>query len=552
MRTTNAGAEDPQATPPDAPLRFGTGRRIAILSVGVLILGGGRLLGHVPATPTTIVISLGIATGAALSLPRLVRRWAGQWSLYVPGGFDIVLIAVILALHGPRGLSALFFLAVLPYAIDDDRPVAAWLAVGATLGYLLSAFAHRWAFPSAEDGPLVDTVLEAGLFLGVAGGLVRAARILSRRLQGTQRVLEQATQGDLRTRADVAGADRMGRLEATVNRLMDQLANAMTELRKDTREAGVLADVAARTADGIVGTGITITGSTTTLARDMAEQRAVAETEQHDSARAAETAVVLKDSAESLAGDAQQLVEMAERGRAQVAKASEVLVTIGEEVRTTAGRVHQLSSLSDKVGAFAQAIGRIARQTRLLALNAAIEAARAEEHGEGFASVAEEVRLLAAQAARSVHEVADVIAEVRAGIEATAVAMASGEERVRGVGEVAGEARRALEAIHAGAGDAAARVADVATVSREQARRMQTLAERLSYTSEISQRACDNADRTAQGMSEQVTAVEALAESSRELLGLVNRLQEVLGRWSPDAPQLSESRPLPSASLESA
>src|SRR5207237_10133777 len=88
-------------------------------------------------------------------------------------------------------------------------------------------------------------------------------------------------------------------------------------------------------------------------------------------------------------------VAAAERGRERVARASQTLRTVGEEVRATASTVAGLSGMSERIGVFAQTIARIARQTHLLALNAAIEAARAEEHGEGFAVVAGEVRSVA-------------------------------------------------------------------------------------------------------------------------------------------------------------
>src|SRR2546428_739382 len=117
-----------------------------------------------------------------------------------------------------------------------------------------------------------------------------------------------------------------------------------------------------------------------------------------ESARAADQAESLRVRAEMMQVDARRLVAAAERGRERVARASQTLRTVGEEVRATASTVVGLSGMSERIGVFAQTIARIARQTHLLALNAAIEAARAEEHGEGFAVGADEGRALAAEA----------------------------------------------------------------------------------------------------------------------------------------------------------
>jgi len=104
----------------------------------------------------------------------------------------------------------------------------------------------------------------------------------------------------------------------------------------------------------------------------------------------------------------------------------EIIHGLAREMKVATGTVQALASETRRIGESAQMIRGIADQTNLLALNAAIEAARAGEHGRGFAVVADEVRKLAQHTQQATREIDQRIAQLRGETDATVAALESG------------------------------------------------------------------------------------------------------------------------------
>jgi len=119
-----------------------------------------------------------------------------------------------------------------------------------------------------------------------------------------------------------------------------------------------------------------------------------------------------------------------------------------DNVTRSAEDTRYLQTLSGKIQSITHVINGVAEQTNLLALNAAIEAARAGEHGRGFAVVADEVRTLANQTTTATKEIGSMLEEIQQQARNSVQTMSTLEEGVNNVVSISNNARLTFDNIH--------------------------------------------------------------------------------------------------------
>ncbi|WP_284139101.1 MULTISPECIES: methyl-accepting chemotaxis protein [unclassified Virgibacillus] len=410
---------------------------------------------------------------------------------------------------------------------------AAYSKLNPDWGWVIVAGTYMMDFnkPASELLGMILIVMGVTLVIGVGLVWVLASK-LATPIRRVSKQMNYLAEGNLSQEEIVVNSkDETAELAASMNHMQKQLralvSNVMSASQKLNNQSGALTQSANEVKAGSEQVAITMQE----LANGSENQ---ANSASGLSAAMQGFAVQLEQantSGNHIERASRKISSMTQEGSQFMTTSMKQMEKIDHIVDEAVQKVSGLDQQTQEISKLVLVIKDIAEQTNLLALNAAIEAARAGEHGKGFAVVADEVRKLAEQVAESVTDITSIVTNIQQESGAVTVSLKDGYQEVALGSEQIQETGERFRSIDAAVTDVVKSIEAVSSSLAQIVEESEQMNRSIEDIAAISEESAAGIEETSASSQQTSSSMEEVAASSNALANLAEELNELVKQF---------------------
>ncbi|QDP38785.1 methyl-accepting chemotaxis protein [Radiobacillus deserti] len=373
---------------------------------------------------------------------------------------------------------------------------------------------------------MVASVILGAIFI------ILVSRVISKNLKEVVSVSNKIADGDLTVEPiTYDGKDEIGTLARSINTMSDSL-------RKVIHSVAEVSETVSSQSEELTQSATEVKSGTEQIAVTMQELASGSETQANSASDLSSTmgefvtqVVEANNNGEKVQDASNNVLVLTDEGSSLMENSIQQMTTIDQIVKDSVIKVKGLDTQSQEISKLVSVIQDVAEQTNLLALNAAIEAARAGEHGKGFAVVADEVRKLAEQVSESVTDITEIVRNIQS--ESTFVTEAlesgyreveKGTDQVKTTGNTFNQISTAVKGMVSNINTITNNLSTISAGSQEMNATIEEIAS-------ISEESAAGVEQTAASAQQASSSMEDVSLSSEQLAKLAEELNSLIRQF---------------------
>lgn len=377
---------------------------------------------------------------------------------------------------------------------------------------------------------MLCVILVASIVVSVFVGLI-IMKMIVRPTNELKELLSKAEAGDFTVHGSYQSKDELGVLTNSFNQMISGVRGIIQTVAETSQQVAAASEQLTASAEQTSAATHHVANAIEEIATGAEHSTSKLEHNSSELQDVLNGINVIVEGSSKISDLAKDTSKEAEEGNMIVANNLQQMSNIQSSVQKSHEVISSLSHQSNEVGKILDVINDIAAQTNLLALNAAIEAARAGEHGKGFAVVADEVRKLAEQSMSSTKLIAEIITSIQynsnESVQFMGEVMDNAEEGMQITTETAEKFMQILEKTR----NITPQIEEMTSTVQEISRSTQSVSDTAEELAAFAQENASSSEEVAASTEQQLASMEEISSSSKVLAKMAEDLNELVTKF---------------------